>query len=401
MATVVQRTGKMATAQAASVTTYYFAGCGASSLANTTETSRQVTVRTAGTTSMMTIMVTANDRGTSTLRMRKNTANGNQVVTITASTTGKFEDVSNTDALVATDVFNYQLVTGAGGSTFNFNAMSHLFASGTNTSQRLVCSLAATIGNNDELPLTGVQSGSAIAGNQLKIYGNGGTFKNLALYVSANTRDADCTVTLRKAAVSQTLTVTIPTTTTGLFEDTSNTVAAVNGDLFDWLSVRPGTTGSCTVQYIACDFETTDRTFYFNSSGSITPVAASTVYFTISASNSVSSATETDAQTEARAAYTLSNLRVFTASNTVVGDSTFNLRKNTADATLTVTITSLTAGAFEDVTHTDSVVASDVLDYKLVVGGAGTSLIIRNTQMLATLPATGTTAFLTLLGAGT
>lgn len=383
MAIILQRSGKIATGQAASNTSYYLAGSGPSLTASATESTRQVTVRTAGTTSKLAIMVVSNDRGASTLRLRKNTANGNQSASITASTTGTFEDASNTDALVATDVFNYQLVTGAGGSVFNFNAISHLFDSGTNTSQRMVVHVNGAIGNNEDFPVSGQQSGSAIAGNQVKIYGNGGTFKNLAVLVATNTRDADCTATLQKGAVNQTLTVTIPTTTTGLFEDTTHTDAAVNGDLFSIRTVRPGTTGAVTVQYMALDFETTDRTFLLPSFGTTTPVAAATVFYGISFSNTVSAAAEADAQSQARMSYTLTNLRVFVATNTITANSTFNLRKNGADGNLTVSITASTGGAFEDVTHSDSAIATDLLNYQFVAGATGTSLIIRSSQLTA------------------
>jgi hypothetical protein len=53
---------------------------------------------------------------TSTWRLRKNQANGNQSVTITASGTGYFEDSTNQDSVVAGDEVCYQLVTGAGTS---------------------------------------------------------------------------------------------------------------------------------------------------------------------------------------------------------------------------------------------------------------------------------------------
>lgn len=399
MAIVLQRTGKIATGQAASTTSYYLAGSGPNLTASATESTRQVTVRTAGTVSKLAIMVVANDRAASTLRLRKNTANGNQSASITASTTGTFEDAVNTDALVATDVFNYQLVTGAGGSIFNFNAISHLFDSGTNTSQRMVVHINGAIGNNEPFPLAGIQAASPIAGNQLKIYGNGGTFKNLAVLVSANTRDADCTVTLQKGGVNQTLTVTIPTTTAGLFEDTTHTDAAVNGDLFSWNTVRPGTTGNCVVQYVAVDFETTDRTFYLSGFGTSAPVAAATVFYGISFSNTTSAAAESDSQSLARMSYTLTNLRVFTATNTITADSTFKVRKNGADGNLTVTITASTSGAFEDVTHSDSAVASDLLNYQFTAGATGTSVNIRSSQLLATVSASGGSTLL-MMGVG-
>lgn len=387
MAIVLHQTGRLAITQAAGVTTYYWAGSGPASIANTTETNRQVVIRTAGTASKLYINLIANDRGASTLTFRKNAGDGTQAIAITAATAGKFEDASGTDALVAGDLIGYQLVTGSGGSTFTFNAINHLFASGTNTSQRLVAHWGGSIGGGTEfIPLSGAASGSADSAMQTKIYGNGGTFKNLAVYSSANARDGDTPFTLRNGAVDQSLTITIPASTAGWFEDTSNSVAAVSGDLFCWAAVRGGSAGTLTVQGVMCDYETTDRTFLMSSFGTTNVGAGTTVYLGFNGSYNGSSATETDAQSEARTPFTLSNLRVQAATNGVNEATTVTLRKNTSDATLTISITGLTAGGFEDVTNSDAIIATDLLDLKVVVGATGTTLLIRNATMLATIP---------------
>lgn len=400
MAIVLQRTGKVTTSQAASVTTYYYAGSGAITTTSTIESNRQAIIRTAGTASKMNIMVTSNDRGASTLKFRKNTADGNQVASITASTTGNFEDATNSDALAATDIIDYQLVTGAGGTAFNFNSISHLFDSGTNTSQRLVSHVGSGLGAGDFYPISGTVTGSLESNMQCKIYGNGGIFKNLAVFCSANTRDGDCTVRLRVNGVATAMTATIPASTTGTFEDVANTVSAVANDLVCHIANRGGTVGACTIQYVAVDFETTDRTFLMNCFGSVTPPAATTGFLVTSGGNTASVAVEANAQTLGRSVYTLSNLRVFVAANTINEASIFNLRKNAADATLTVSITGLTAGAFEDVTHTDPIIATDAINFKYVTGATGTSLIIRNSTMLAQASGGSSGSTLLLMGVG-
>lgn len=67
-------------------------------------------------TKNMTIGVSANSGGVSTLTMRKNGANGNQVVVIPASTTGIFRDVTNDDDFGVSDVGDYQLISDGDGS---------------------------------------------------------------------------------------------------------------------------------------------------------------------------------------------------------------------------------------------------------------------------------------------
>ena len=60
----------------------------------------------------MTISVSSNTGIESTLTMRKNGANGNQTITIPASTTGIFRDTVNTDDFGLSDLGNYQLISG-------------------------------------------------------------------------------------------------------------------------------------------------------------------------------------------------------------------------------------------------------------------------------------------------
>lgn len=384
MANVLQQSGRVTTSQAASTTTFYFAGSGPSLIANATETNRQVIVRMIFTMSKLYINVIANDRGASTLRVRINTANGNQSASITASTTGKFEDVVNTDTLASGDVFNYQLATGAGGTTFVIDVISHVSTPSVNTFQKLVTNIGAAILNNDFLPVSGAASGSTEAGMETKIFGNGGTFKNLGVFVSANTRDGDCTVTLRKTGVSQALTVTIPATTAGTFEDLVNTVSYVANDLVAFRTTRAGAAGACFAEYVSVSFETTDNTFLVNSFGTTTLAASGIHYYPISGSTSLTVSTESQAQAEARIPFTLSKLRVFVATNTIVAASTVTFRKNSANGNQVVSITGLTNGAFEDAANTDSVVATDLLDSQFTGGAGGTNLLLRNITYLAT-----------------
>src|SRR5579872_752514 len=84
----------------------------------TTESQVQSTERASATYSNLYALIQANLRSTaSTIRFRKNTANGNQSASITASTTGIFQDATNTDNVVATDLTCAVLVTGIGTSS--------------------------------------------------------------------------------------------------------------------------------------------------------------------------------------------------------------------------------------------------------------------------------------------
>lgn len=93
-------------------------GDGAAAAAPTTESQKASKALAAYTASRMTLNVSANGiTTTSTWRLRKNSADGNQVISIALGATGQLQDTTNTDDFTASDTINYQLVVGAVGTT--------------------------------------------------------------------------------------------------------------------------------------------------------------------------------------------------------------------------------------------------------------------------------------------
>ena len=79
------------------------------------DNSNRIPVPCAGTFSNMAVSVNANPRTSdSTLRFRVNGANGNQVLTIPAGTTGEFEDTTNSDTIAEGDLCGFALTNGLG-----------------------------------------------------------------------------------------------------------------------------------------------------------------------------------------------------------------------------------------------------------------------------------------------
>lgn len=98
-------------------TTYYIALGGAIKV-ETTEPQTQQKVRDSFDFSNLTVNITANSvNGASTLRTRKNGANGSQSVPIPASFTGIAVDITNEESFISTDEINCQLVTGGTSGT--------------------------------------------------------------------------------------------------------------------------------------------------------------------------------------------------------------------------------------------------------------------------------------------
>jgi len=82
---------------------------------STDETERQNVMPNAGTLERLTFVITDQKDEAQTITLRKNGADGNQSLTIPASTTGTFQDLVNTDSFVSGDLFSYELdISGAG-----------------------------------------------------------------------------------------------------------------------------------------------------------------------------------------------------------------------------------------------------------------------------------------------
>lgn len=383
MAAVLQQCGAINVAQASNITRYFFPGCGPIS-ATATESQRQVKARVPGVCSRLHIKVTANDRPTSTMRFRKNTANGTQSVTITASTAGTFEDLSGTDSLADGDLFNYSLQTGNGGTTFTFSAQGHLFAATTNSSQYLLGTIGANIGAIEYVPINGSQSGSAEANIMSRIYApSGGYFKKFQVYVSTNTRDGTCTATFR-SDLSDVSAIPITASTTGYFEDLSTTWEVIDGSTAAWIVGRGGTTGNCLVQYVGCSFESTAGEFLLISCGGTNTHGPSTsTYYTIMGGVAQGTTTEADAQTRIRLDVSLYHLKVLVQTNSISAASSMMVRVAGFDTGVSAVIDASTTGEFEDLGTPAAVGPTDGVCVRLTTGGTGTALAFRNFQMAA------------------
>jgi len=82
---------------------------------NSDETLRQNVMPNSGTLERMSFEITSQRDTDNDIKLRKNGVDGNQFLLIPASTTGLFQDLSNTDSFVSGDKFSYELdIAGAG-----------------------------------------------------------------------------------------------------------------------------------------------------------------------------------------------------------------------------------------------------------------------------------------------
>src|ERR1051325_10727397 len=100
---------------------------------DTNESLYEIVFRTAGEFSFFQCRLTANSIGTaSTLQLRKNTnTNCNNVISLTANTTGLFEDSTHFDTVTAGDRFVAKFIPGAATGTVTITAISIIFDADT------------------------------------------------------------------------------------------------------------------------------------------------------------------------------------------------------------------------------------------------------------------------------
>lgn len=386
-------------ATTANTTQYFPYGGPIGQAFTTTEADVQVIHREAGQFKYLSIFINANSvNASTTIRTRVNGNNGNLSVSIPTSTTGVFNDLVNTNSIVAADKVNMQSVPGAGSTgTLNMNSITIGFAATTTTDTvtKLICAVSTnytTASTSRFNPPHGAQVNSSTEANSKVRQRKTATYKSLSCYVSANARTTTTTLRSRKNGANGSLTLSIGNAATGVFEDSTNSDSVVAGDDYNTAVVTGTGTQTLTMKHIAVSYITSSSNYIGtfiagNASGRVTN-AATTVYLGPTGTLvAASSAAEATIQANIQSRYTVSELTINVTANTVTAASTVKLRVNTADGTLAASVTASTTGMFSDSTNTDKIKAGDKLAIQVATGATGTSMTYTSISSNITLTA--------------
>lgn len=222
-------------------------------LANTTEDITQEVLDAAGTLKNFSAHVLTNGRSTTTvLHVRVNTADGNGTLSVTAGSTGFFQDTSNTDSVTAGNTACYSVVTSTGGGTFSIVPLGVEFTSTGSNNDIFTATNAAFTASATTVYTSPSGSFTLTAtsrtGQQLA-HGFAVTASKLKAYISANTCTGTVTIAsdVNGSAGSQSL--SIATTATGFFQDVTHSDTLTSTDLL-CISVVGGTANSITIRNI-------------------------------------------------------------------------------------------------------------------------------------------------------
>jgi len=266
-----------------SQTDYLPLGSGGLTTINTargTEANSQVTWRTAGTlTNLFGRVGGGTNYVAATLKTRIGGVNGN--LTITVSAAGTVEDTTHSDAISAGNAVCLQYFNGSqaivsafGWELFHTGAS---WAATNDTVNRLVTGGPQTFSTASQTSY--IQPGGLLAPSTTQTAGEWKvklptgvdhiTFRNLFVRVSANTTTTPGTNTFSVTINGATGTGTAPSITinaagAAVYEDTSNTIQAKNGDNISIKVVTPGAgTPSCTVEVITIEAQSSDGLFHW------------------------------------------------------------------------------------------------------------------------------------------
>lgn len=355
---------------AAGATEFWFLGY-APAEKNATEANRHITYQTAGTVSKLYVRVITNSTSAnSTVTVRKNGADTSLTCTVTAGTTGEFEDTnSGHDVTVAAgDELCYKTVSGGTG-TFTFSIMRVIFNATTNCVNRLVSKGygVSTASSTNYIAIAGDRSGTTgTEANTESTLKRSCTLKNAFVNVTANARTTNTTFTLRKNRADTAIVITYGNVETGIKEDTSNSISYTTDDELDWKIATSTGTQTLTFQCTAIDIETTTNNGILTAgavgtSSEVLVTEPVTWFFPIGGGIPTAITTESQAQQKAGEAFLFRDIIINITATGMTQPSTLVLRVNGADSALTLSIPGSTLGFHANTTNTVTVAASDLV----------------------------------------
>lgn len=233
------------------------------------------------------------------------------------------------------------------------------------------------------LPLVGRLSTSAAADANVECaIRDAGTLAHLYARAPTNTATGPSTVTLRVNAVDTALTVSFGASEVGVKEDTSNTVAVVDGDEACWKVVVPTEAGTrtLTLSVLGCSFTpttTTNCVALLQTSGSDVVNSASATRFAKLQGITNFVAAETNEKFRIRNVGASRDLSVLVSANARTTDTVFKTRLNGADGAQAVTFGNVETGRKDDATNSDTLAVGDDLNLAVTTGTGTQSLTVQ------------------------
>ena len=345
-----------------------------------TEAGAQVLMRDSYTSANLQVLVLTNTlSGACTIRMRKNSGNGNQVISLSAGQTGLAEDSVNTDSVVDGDLLAISIVTAAGTGAIVFVVIASTLATASNTTPILVASkpdaYAQAQGATNYHSIVGGINGSTTETAAQYTFRAASTLSNLRVYITSNNTDNASTFQTRINVGNGAQTLSIAANTTGAFEDTVNTDSVVAGDEVCYVLVAGAGAGGDTIRPSVMQMKSNSagQQVGVGTPAGVAQNSALTRFVAIGGDPDVN-ATEANVQIQANFSFTAKNFFVNVRANSLNGNTTFTNRKDTDAGGMSITVSATTTGLFEDTANTTAYVAASLINHSIVTAGSSGSI---------------------------
>lgn len=209
-----------------------------------------------------------------------------------------------------------------------------------------------------------------------------GVLSNLYLNIDDNNTTGGTRIvdSFKSGTTAGNLSITIPTGTTGTFEDTTHTDTVSAGDRWQW-RWRNGTGGTTDMVTLAFTFAATSNTVSIMSCGGASfSTASSSIYLFLTGTTITVETTEVNVQLKPKTGGTLKNLGTLVRTNARTTATVIRTRKNTANGAMSVSYGSGVTGYLEDNVNTDTVASGDILNYQLTTSTGVGAIVLDNVK---------------------
>lgn len=239
------------------------------------------------------------------------------------------------------------------------------------------CTITAAFNVTTYFSLSNSTASTTELNRQIKLRAAGVSSK-LDVYISANTiATSATTVRTRINTANGGQSVSIGAGLTGFFSDASGTDTIAAGDNFCYQFVTPNTSGSITLRACSVLFAATTNTVSQFATTDTAAFATASVdrWNGLNGGNTISANAESRSQAKIYLAGALKHLFVIVTTNARGTASTLKSRLNTANGSLTLSITAGITGQFEDSSNSDTLAVNDLICTDILTGTGGGNLV--------------------------
>lgn len=321
------------------------------------------------------------------LKLRKNGANGNMSVTLTSSVTGWVTDGTHTDAIVAGDLINEAFVGVSSSPDCFLITTGVMILASAPIAEFTWSALGPTDANSYSLSgstdtFTQLSGGTAAAGagettetDTSKITVRAaGVYKGLQAALTTNTSGSSIKFHNNGSTGNQTISPATATGTVVLTQDSTHTDSVTAGDKPDYVFNAAGHTMNTLWVGLTVAGTASKQDVILSEQSGTTSIGTSDVFMSTGGSWGTNTS-QTQARTPTLYALTFSRLRIHVKTNSQTNATTFLGNTGGVDMTETIALGAGTTGLLEDTTHTDSIVSGHNVNY-MFRANAGTGTII-------------------------